>query len=84
VQADSWTLTFFVNNLTDDDTPISLFSFVDFAAQEKNYDFVDLELPFDGTIDTFDGAPNNTAYPNMSALNPQRGRDWGMDFQYRF
>lgn len=92
IDADAWTLTFYVRNLLDDDTPIALFNFVDFAAQKKGqgpegngqYDFVDLVGPFDGTIDTVNGAPNNTLNPRMGALNPRRGRDWGLEFQYRF
>ena len=28
--------------------------------------------------------PNNSDYPDMGALNPQRGRDWGLEFQWRF
>ena len=40
--------------------------------------------PVDGTIATPDGAANTGSFPLMGALNPQRGRDWGMEFQYRF
>jgi len=104
--SDAWTLTFYVRNLMDDDTPLSYFNFVDFASQApgKDYaDFVDLDPPNNGgdgkngTIDTiadpqgrsctdpkYAGAPNDCVYPTMGALNPQRGRDWGMEFQYRF
>jgi len=92
IEADAWTLTFYVRNLLDNDTPRALFNFVDFAAQKKGqgpegsgqYDFVDLTSPFNGTIDTVAGAQNNSLYPNMGGLNPQRGRDVGLEFQYRF
>ena len=67
----------------DDDTPLSFFNFVDFAAQKKpdKYDFIELD---DGTIDSVAGAPNDGLYPLMGAMNPQRGRDWGLELQYRF
>jgi hypothetical protein len=32
----------------------------------------------------YDGSPNNCDYPAMGALNPQPGRDWGLEFAYRF
>jgi iron complex outermembrane receptor protein len=90
IDADSWTLTLYIRNLLNEDTPLSLFSFVDFAAEKKGlqgtgqYDFVDVVAPFDGTIDTVADAPNNNDYPNLGGLNPQPGRDMGLEFQFRF
>jgi len=62
LQSDDWTLTFYVRNLTDDDTPITALTFVNFAT---------------------DMYPNGE-FPSMSALQPFPGRDWGVEFQYRF
>jgi outer membrane receptor protein involved in Fe transport len=106
IDGDAWTLTFYIRNLLDEDTPIALFNFVDFAAQKKGqapgatgqYDFVDLAdgTPMNGTISTRPpdpgnpdpalvlGAANDGEVPNMGALNPQPGRDLGLEFQYRF
>jgi outer membrane receptor protein involved in Fe transport len=74
LRSEQWTLTAYVRNLTDDDTPVSVFNFVNFAA-----DPIDTPDHPDGTE-----AVNNGEYPNMYALNPQRGRDIGMEFQWLF
>jgi outer membrane receptor protein involved in Fe transport len=74
LRSDNWTLTFYVRNLTDDETPLSVFNFVNFAVDE----IVTPDYP-DGRE-----AENNGEFPNMYALNPQRGRDIGMEFQWRF
>ena len=74
VQSDSWSLTFYVRNLLEDETPLSVFNFVNFALDP-------IETPPypDGTPAENDGEP-----PNMSTLNPQRSRDYGLEFLYRF
>ena len=69
VRSDNWTLTFYVRNLFDDDTPLSVFGFVNYATDP---------------ITTEPGAPNNGEYPLLYALYPSRGRDAGIEFQYRF
>ena len=55
-----WTLTGYVNNLLDDDTPWAALNFVDFANQ----------------------VGGNQA--EFWSLNPQRGRNYGLEFNYRF
>ncbi len=80
VRSDNWTLTFYVRNLTDDDTPLSVFNFVNFAADT----IVTPPYPDDHPTKPGQEAENNGEYPNMYALNPQRGRDFGMEFQWRF
>ncbi|MAF84775.1 MAG: hypothetical protein CL797_11840 [Chromatiales bacterium] len=79
LRSDQWTLTFYVRNLTDDDTPLSVFNFVNFAADP----IVTPPYP-DHTPAEPHLAENNGEYPNMYALNPQRGRDIGAEFQWRF
>ena len=80
VRSDNWTLTFYVRNLTDDDTPLSVFNFVNFAADT----IVTPPYPDDHPTKPGQEAENNGEFPNMYALNPQRGRDFGMEFQWRF
>ncbi len=57
----NWTLTGYVNNLLDDDTPWGALNFVDFSR----------------TV----GANANSG--ELWSLSPQRGRNFGMEFQYR-
>ncbi|MCP4924622.1 MAG: TonB-dependent receptor [Gammaproteobacteria bacterium] len=80
LRSDQWTLTFYVRNLTDDDTPLSIFDFVNFAADP----IVTPDYPADHPTKPGQEAANNGEYPNMYALNPQRGRDIGMEFQWHF
>ena len=80
VRSDNWTLTLYVRNLTDDDTPLSVFNFVNFAADP----IVTPPYPDDHPTKPGQEAENNGEFPNMYALNPQRGRDVGMEFQWRF
>jgi iron complex outermembrane receptor protein len=61
VQAERWTLTGYVRNLMDDDTPLAALDFVNF----------DVTLP-------------NGKNARMHSLSPQRGRDYGVELQYRF
>ena len=73
LRTDAWTLTFYVRNLLDDDTPISNFRFANYAANP---------------IFTVAGAPNDSTaanvYPRLYSVVPQRERDYGLEFQYRF
>ena len=90
VQADRWTLTGYVRNLTDDNTPVAVLDFFNFGS-------VDIEeLRAQGLIDpygnlrnspnTVDEAynVNNAKDPRLYGINPKRGRDVGVEFQYRF
>ena len=68
-QSDRWTLSFYVRNLLEEDTPLAVTSFVDLGG------FADVP---EGT--TFgDGVT-----PQFFGLNPRRGRDAGVEFQWRF
>jgi outer membrane receptor protein involved in Fe transport len=70
--SDHWTITGYVRNLLDDDTPNAGLSFV-------NFGYGALLPGNDGNFGTDDDI-----YPYMTSLNPQRGRDWGLELQYRF
>jgi iron complex outermembrane receptor protein len=80
VRSDNWTLTFYVRNLLDDDTPLSVFNFVNFAADKIETP----DYPADHPTNPGQEAENNGEFPNLFALNPQRGRDVGLEFQWRF
>ena len=68
LRSERWTLTGYVRNLTDDDTPVSVLNFVNFSYNE---------------IAEHPGTEANI-YPNMYAPTPQRGRDIGLEFQWLF
>ncbi|MBL8199523.1 MAG: TonB-dependent receptor [Chromatiales bacterium] len=78
VQTDSWTVTAYVRNLTDDDTPLASLDFVNFGTVDVNYD-----VNFYGNIPANAG-PNDDRDPRIFSLSPKRGRDWGLEVQYRF
>lgn len=61
VQTENWTLTAYVTNLLDDDTPVAALDFFDFG----------------------DSLANGEA-PKLYSLNPQRGRNYGLELSYRF
>jgi outer membrane receptor protein involved in Fe transport len=60
VGSENWTLTGYLNNLLDDDTPWAALNFVDFGR----------------TVGGNQG--------ELWSLSPQRGRNAGLEFQYRF
>ncbi|MBT8443644.1 MAG: TonB-dependent receptor, partial [Gammaproteobacteria bacterium] len=68
-RADRWTLTFYVKNLTDNDTPLNASEFVNFRA---------------APISTDPAFSNDGDPPRMYALIPQRGRDYGLEVNLRF
>jgi iron complex outermembrane receptor protein len=72
VELESWTVTGYVRNLTDDDTPVASLDFVNFGPVDVNY--------------RVNSAGNllNGLDPRMFSLNPKRGRDVGLEVQYRF
>lgn len=72
VQTDTWTVTGYVRNLMDDQTPVAGLNFVNFG-----YGAI---LP--GTDGLF--GTNDDVYPNMNSLSPARGRDLGLEINYRF
>lgn len=67
-----WDVTFYVRNLMDDDTPTAALSFV-------NFGYGAIAPGPDGVYGN-----DNDIYPNMYSLNPQRGRDYGLEVSYRF
>jgi outer membrane receptor protein involved in Fe transport len=72
IQLASWTWTAYVRNLTDDDTPVAALDFVNFGTVDVNY-----------PVNQY-GNLLNDKDPRMFSLNPRRGRDWGLEAQYRF
>lgn len=87
--ADRWTLTGYVRNLTDDNTPVAVLDFYNFGS-------VDIDgLRADGLIDAYgnlrnspitgaDSDVDNARDPRLYGINPKRGRDVGLELQYRF
>jgi iron complex outermembrane receptor protein len=67
-----WRVAAYVRNLLDDDTPVAALTFL-------NFGYGPLAPGPDDVFDTSDDV-----YPNMFALNPQRGRDYGIEVTYRF
>jgi len=72
VQAGPWTVTGYVRNLTDDETPLAVLDFVNFGP-------VDVTYPVDDRGNLLNGLD-----PRMNSINPKRGRDLGLEVQYRF
>jgi hypothetical protein len=72
VQTDSWTFTAYVRNLTDDDTALAALDFVNFGTVDVNY-----------PVNQY-GNLLNDKDPRIFSLSPKRGRDWGLEVQYRF
>ncbi|MEO8224925.1 MAG: TonB-dependent receptor, partial [Gammaproteobacteria bacterium] len=72
LQAGSWTITGYVRNLLDDDTPVAVLDFVNFGP-------VDVSYPVDANGNLLNGLD-----PRMNSINPKRGRDLGLEVQYRF
>ena len=69
LRADDWSLTFYVQNLTDDDTPLNSAEFVNFLANP---------------ISTDPSLDNDGSFPRLYGIIPQRGRDVGVEFQLRW
>lgn len=89
VEAERWTLTGYVRNLTDDNTPVSVLDFFNFGSVEIQ------PLRDAGLIDAYgnlrnspitgaDSDVDNAKDPRLYGINPKRGRDVGVEFQYRF
>jgi outer membrane receptor protein involved in Fe transport len=78
VELASWTFTAYVRNLTNDDTPLAALDFVNFGTVDVNYAVNDY-----GNIPATAG-PNDDRDPRIFSLSPKRGRDWGLEVQYRF
>jgi outer membrane receptor protein involved in Fe transport len=72
IQADRWTVTGYVRNVLDDQTPVAALDFVNFGTVDVNY-----------PVNTY-GNLLNDRDPLLFSLNPKRGRDWGVELQYRF
>jgi hypothetical protein len=72
VEQGPWTWTAYVRNLMDDDTPVAALTFV-------NFGYGAIAPGPDNSYGT-----NDDIYPNMYSLNPQRGRDYGLEVTYKF
>ncbi|MEZ5565033.1 MAG: TonB-dependent receptor [Gammaproteobacteria bacterium] len=72
IETRAWTVTAYVRNLTDDDTPVAALNFFNFGAIDTSYPV------------NQNGNLLNDQDPAMTSLNPKRGRDWGLEIQYRF
>ncbi|MEQ1802065.1 MAG: TonB-dependent receptor [Gammaproteobacteria bacterium] len=72
VQTEAWTFTAYVRNLTDDDTPLAALDFVNFGTVDVNY-----------PVNEY-GNLLNDKDPRIFSLSPKRGRDMGLEVQYRF
>ena len=72
LQTGSWTVTAYVRNLLDDDTPVAALDFVNFGTVDVNY-----------PVNQY-GNLLNDLDPRMFSLSPKRGRDSGLEVQYRF
>ncbi len=67
--ADRWSIGGFVTNLLNDDAPLATLNFVN----------------FDDGLGGISGVTlSNGNVANMWSLNPQRGREWGVEMSYRF
>jgi outer membrane receptor protein involved in Fe transport len=72
VQSARWTWTAYVRNLLNDDTPVAVLDFINFGLTDVPY-----------TLNEF-GNLTNDLDPRLFSINPSRGRDWGLEAQYRF
>jgi outer membrane receptor protein involved in Fe transport len=72
VESERWTVTAYVRNLMDDQTPIAGLSFV-------NFGYGSILPGRDAQFGTSDDV-----YPNLNSLSPARGRDFGLELQYKF
>lgn len=90
VEAERWTLTGYVRNLTDDNTPVAVLDFFNFGSVDiqplRDAGLIDAygnlrnsPITGDATADA-----NNAKDPRLYGINPKRGRDVGVEFQYRF
>jgi outer membrane receptor protein involved in Fe transport len=72
VASSRWDVSAYVRNLLDDETPVAGLNFVNFG--------------YGAIAPGRDGAygSDDDVYPNMNSLNPQRGRDYGLEVQYKF
>lgn len=90
VEADRWTLTGYVRNLTDDNTPVAVLDFYNFGSVDiqglRDAGLIDAYGNLRNSPDTGDAVAdaNNAKDPRLFSINPKRGRDVGVEFQYRF
>ena len=90
VEAEHWTLTAFVRNLSDDNTPVSVLDFYNFGSVDiqglRDQGLIDAYGNLRNSPNTADDTynVNNAKDPRLYGINPKRGRDVGLEFQYRF
>lgn len=71
VRGRRFTVTGYVRNLTDDQTPLAALDFFNFGLTDVNY-----------PLNAFGNLPNDRD-PRLFSLNPKRGRDVGLELQFR-
>jgi iron complex outermembrane receptor protein len=90
VEAERWTLTGYVRNLTDDNTPVAVLDFYNFGSVDiqglRDAGLIDAYGNLRNSPNTGDQVAdaNNAKDPRLYSINPKRGRDVGVEFQYRF
>jgi outer membrane receptor protein involved in Fe transport len=90
VEADRWTLTGYVRNLTDDNTPVAVLDFYNFGSVDiqplRDAGLIDAYGNLRNSPNTGDATAdaNSAKDPRLYGINPKRGRDVGVEFQYRF
>jgi outer membrane receptor protein involved in Fe transport len=90
VEAERWTLTGYVRNLTDDNTPVAVLDFYNFGSVDiqplRDAGLIDAYGNLRNSPDTGDATAdaNNAKDPRLYGINPKRGRDVGLEIQYRF
>lgn len=77
LRAANWTLTAYVKNLLDDDTPLAVLDFINFGLVPENEPRIQYPMNQYGNL-------LNDRDPRLFSISPQRGRDYGVEFQYRF
>ncbi len=81
VRTDDWTLSFYINNILDDDTSAlnNDFPLFDISQSTKVGEFGGIPLPL-----TTPGPFFDTVYPTGYLVTPRQGRNVGVTFQYSF
>ncbi|TDJ43066.1 MAG: TonB-dependent receptor [Gammaproteobacteria bacterium] len=77
----TWTLSFYVDNILDDDTSVlnNDFPLFDFSETTKSAMVGPIEIPLATPSPYFDAV-----LPTGWLVTPRRGRNYGMTFEYRF
>jgi hypothetical protein len=77
VRTDNWTLSFYLDNILDDDTSVLNNDFPLFDISKATQDFPGVPRSTPGPF--FD-----VVFPTGYLVTPRRGRNFGVTFQYSF